>query len=117
MREKHGDENKGLAKTPGGRDVHYFPLEKEVEELVSPPNYQDLAAPSPKDYSDAAPHGVATSIKRVLANDIVAGMILVSAAILALVLANAPSPVREGYMALSNFEFGPRSLGLHLSVH
>ena len=65
MREKHGDENKGLAKTPGGRDVHYFPLEKEVEELVSPPDYQDLAAPSPKDYSDAAPHGVATSIKRV----------------------------------------------------
>ncbi len=117
MREKHGDEGRGSEKKETQRDIHYFPLEKEVEELVSPPDYQDLAAPSPKDYSEESPHGIATSIKRVLANDIVAGMILVSAAILALILANVPSPVREGYMALSNLEFGPRSLGLHLPVH
>ena len=63
MREKHGDENKGSAKNENQRDIHYFPLEKEVEELVSPPDYQDLAAPSPKDYSEESPHGIATSIR------------------------------------------------------
>ena len=117
MQQKHDNENNCSPEQDKKEDVHYFPLEKEVEKLVTPPDYQDLAIPSPKDYSEESPHGVFTSIKRVLANDIVAGMFLVSAAILALILANAPSPVREGYMALSNFEFGPRSLGLHLAVH
>lgn len=117
MSEKREEKFKVSADNKAQRDIHYYPLEKDVEELVSPPDYQDLAAPHPKDYTEKAPHGVATSIKRILANDIVAGMILVFAAIFALVLANAPSPVREAYMTLSNYEFGPSSLGLHLSVH
>ena len=61
MRERHGDKDTGSGKKETQRDIHYFPLEKEVEELVSPPDYQDLAAPSPKDYSEESPHGVGTS--------------------------------------------------------
>lgn len=76
--------------------------------------YEDLNFPysdSPSDYDSAGPWG---RIKGALANDVVAGVILIALAVLALIVAN--SPIREAYFALSNAKIGPESLGLNMTV-
>ncbi|MFF2651080.1 Na+/H+ antiporter NhaA [Streptomyces sp. NPDC058045] len=49
-----------------------------------------------------------------LRTETVGGIILLAAAVAALIWAN--SPLRDAYHSLSDFHFGPSSLGLHLSV-
>lgn len=55
------------------------------------------------------------SLTRFLADETRAGLLLIAVALGALVLAN--SPLQEAYLHLSHAEFGPASLGLHLSTH
>ncbi|PID98376.1 MAG: Na+/H+ antiporter NhaA [Actinobacteria bacterium] len=52
---------------------------------------------------------------RFLGDETKAGLLLIGVAILALLVAN--SPLQKTYLHLSHAEFGPASLGLHLSVH
>lgn len=76
--------------------------------------YEDIAFPysdSPMDYEG---QGTWAKIKGALANDIIAGLILVALAIIALIVAN--SPIRDAYFALAHAEIGPAALGLHMSV-
>jgi NhaA family Na+:H+ antiporter len=53
-------------------------------------------------------------LRQKLASDTFAGMLLVGAALLALLIAN--SPWREAYHGLADFRFGPEALHLNLSV-
>ena len=66
--------------------------------------YEDIAFPysdSPMDYEG---QGTWAKIKGALANDIIAGLILVALAIIALIVAN--SPIRDAYFALAHAEIG-----------
>lgn len=55
------------------------------------------------------------AIPRFLADETRTGLLLIVVALIALFLANSPwEPI---YSAISHYEFGPESLGLHLSVH
>lgn len=81
------------------------PYEDAYEDLIPP--YAD----SPEEFEG---RGLWHKIKGALANDIVAGMVLVVLAIVALAVAN--SPLRHAYEALANYHLGPEALGLHMSV-
>lgn len=56
----------------------------------------------------------ASRIADVLRRETVGGMLLLAATVIALIWAN--SPVSDAYGAVRDFEFGPESLGLRLSV-
>ena len=56
----------------------------------------------------------ASRIANLLRQETVGGLLLVVATVVALVWAN--SPVSDAYAAVRDFEFGPESLYLHLSV-
>ncbi|MBD3689974.1 Na+/H+ antiporter NhaA [Nanchangia anserum] len=79
-----------------------------------PDHYEDLNFPysdSPTDYEST---GLWGRIKGALANDIVAGLLLIVLAVLALIVAN--SPIREAYFALSHAEIGISAINLKMSV-
>lgn len=102
------EKGKDNAKTIDPRK--YDPLD------VLPPyddDYTDLAGSSPEEPEYKKP-GLLGKIPELLANDIIAGLILIAAAILALICANAP--FRELYETLATAEFGPEALHLHLST-
>ncbi|WP_022867641.1 Na+/H+ antiporter NhaA [Schaalia vaccimaxillae] len=65
--------------------------------------------------ADASAKDIADRIKHFLSNETSAGMLVIVIALIALVIAN--SPLSHFYEHLSHMEFGPKSLGLHLSVH
>lgn len=79
-----------------------------------PDHYEDLIPPYADSPADFHGQGLWGKIKGALANDIVAGLILVALAVIALIVAN--SPVRDAYFALSHAEVGPAWLGLRMSV-
>ncbi|MDO5746396.1 MAG: Na+/H+ antiporter NhaA [Actinomycetaceae bacterium] len=79
------------------------------------PEYQDLVPPYSDLPSDYEEYGLATRLKAALANDIIAGMILIVAAALALFFAN--SPWRDIYEAISHYEIGFDSIHLSLSIN
>lgn len=61
-----------------------------------------------------APSSLAQRIRRLLAKDIVAGSLILGAALLGILLAN--SPAAGAYFALRDFRLGPEALHLRLSV-
>ncbi|MDC4232596.1 Na+/H+ antiporter NhaA [Actinomyces sp. B33] len=54
-------------------------------------------------------------LRSLLADETVSGMIVIVVAMIALLVAN--SPLSHAYHHLAHIEFGPASIGLHLSVH
>lgn len=100
--------------TGNSEDAKHYRLPPEHYKYVTPKGYQDLQEPSPLDYEDNRSPKWWTVISEWLANDIVAGLILIIAAVVALIFAN--SPIREAYQALSEAHFGPQALDLNLSV-
>lgn len=80
---------------------------------------QDLQRPMPREYEELAEEkgykpGLFTRVAEFLANDIVAGMILMIAAVLALIFAN--SPIRDIYANISSTHIAIPQLLLDLSV-
>lgn len=79
-----------------------------------PEQYEDLVPPYAHSPSDYEGRGIWARIKGALANDIVAGLILIVLALIALIFAN--SPIRDAYFALATTEIGPESIHLRMSV-
>lgn len=63
---------------------------------------------------DQAPHSIWRGLHQNLSSDIVGGALLLTATVVALILAN--SGAADGYNAVRDFTFGPESLHLNLSV-
>lgn len=90
-------------------------IEEEVTDLLHPEGYHDIVLPtSDQEYHGHKPRNLWEKISAFLANDIVAGLILIAAAIIALACANLP--FHEFYQDLANYHFGPEALHLHLSL-
>lgn len=86
-----------------------FPLDQADINLPTPADYEEMAQ------EKGAKPGPFTRVAEFLANDIVAGLILIIAAVIALVVAN--SPLRELYAEVSEYVLGGHALdSLHLDL-
>lgn len=115
------DDKKAHPVDPVGPDGEVFieeitkeQREERKREGLPPEEYEDIRSPladTPEDYEQ---YGFFTKLKAMLANDIVAGMILIIAAVIALLVAN--SPWRDIYEAVSTYELGYANDWLHLKL-
>lgn len=87
---------------------------REEREKKGIEEYEDLREPLADTIEDYESASVLTRLRAALANDVIAGMILIVAAILALILAN--SPIRDFYATISNYELGYANDWLHLKM-
>lgn len=85
-----------------------------VEKYTHPQDYQDLNIPQDTSYHGHKPKTLWERIAAFLANDIVAGMILICAALIALLFAN--SPFRELYQWLAEYELGWEAIHLKMPL-
>lgn len=94
-----------------GKSTRQRPSIIHVSRSGNSPHYSWTGqARTPRQYLD---HFVKW-VPHFLSNDKTAGLILIVAAAFAIMWAN--SPFRESYFAMSNYHFGPESLGLNLSI-